>query len=69
MFICLEHCFREIGQIYEAFISEAVDNKTPISEKTMIVLMNLPQVMARLVLKGLPLEVLDGDAANVRYVG
>ena len=61
----LEHCFREIGQIYEAFISETEDTKTPISEKTMIVLMNLPRIVAKLVLMGLPLELMDGDTANV----
>ena len=61
----LEHCFREIGQIYEAFISETDDNKTQIDEKTMIVLMNLPHLIAKLILMGLPLELMDGDAANV----
>ena len=64
----LELCFREIAQIYEAFISETSAVKTPISENTMIILMHLPIIVAKLALLGMPLELMDGDAANVPLI-
>ncbi|KAK3084300.1 hypothetical protein FSP39_011286 [Pinctada imbricata] len=62
----LEHCFREIGQVYEAFTNvQNLKTRTPLAEKTMIVYKHLPKIVAKLLLLGQPFELMDGDAANV----
>ena len=50
--IGLEHLFREVGQIYE------VTNNDSLKE-------NLPNLAAKLLIDGHPLELMDGDAAHV----
>ncbi|XP_062843252.1 interferon-induced very large GTPase 1-like [Trichomycterus rosablanca] len=54
----LEHIFREMGQIYES------GKKT--SEKRSI--LNLPELVAELINSGLPMELMDGDAAHVPLI-
>ncbi|XP_067109564.1 interferon-induced very large GTPase 1-like [Osmerus mordax] len=51
----LEHLFREIGQIYEAYAS--LGNAE--------VVCNLPELAAELMISGHPVELMDGDAAHV----
>ena len=54
----LEHIFREVGQAFESI----VESSGSATIKTELFL-KLPQLMARLVLDGMPLELLDGDTA------
>ncbi|PAA62763.1 hypothetical protein BOX15_Mlig027448g1, partial [Macrostomum lignano] len=60
--IGLENLFREAGQVYEASLAASLENA-----KTFRALdINLfPRVMAKLLLCGVPLEILDGDAGNI----
>ncbi|PAA50789.1 hypothetical protein BOX15_Mlig012813g3 [Macrostomum lignano] len=60
--IGLENIFREAGQVYEAILAASSE-----STKTFRALdINLfPHVMAKLLLCGVPLEILDGDAGNI----
>ncbi|PAA61198.1 hypothetical protein BOX15_Mlig019641g2, partial [Macrostomum lignano] len=60
--IGLENIFREAGQFYEAILAASSE-----STKTFRALdINLiPRVMAKLLLCGVPLEILDGDAGNI----
>ena len=53
--IGIEHLFREIGQMYEA--TRCIDNKE--NEE------NFPNIAAKLLIEGHPLELMDGDAAHV----
>ncbi|XP_072288500.1 up-regulator of cell proliferation-like [Eucyclogobius newberryi] len=55
----IEHFFREMGQIYEASVS--LPRKHPSREQ----LQHLPKLCAELLLEGLPLELVDGDASNI----
>ncbi|XP_053566978.1 interferon-induced very large GTPase 1-like [Bombina bombina] len=52
----LEHILRELGQIYEA------QETVPQSEKCSFA---LPEIAARLMVSGYPVELMDGDAAHV----
>lgn len=61
----VEHFFREVGQIYEAFMHTSEDLKCKITYQTKAVLKQLPFVVAKLLLLGHPFEIMDGDAANV----
>ncbi|XP_029942009.1 interferon-induced very large GTPase 1-like [Salarias fasciatus] len=54
-----EHFFREMGQIYEA--SRALKITDPSHQQ----LKHLPKLGAQLLLDGLPLELVDGDASNI----
>ncbi|XP_076864053.1 interferon-induced very large GTPase 1-like [Brachyhypopomus gauderio] len=60
----LEHIFREMGQIYEASISE---NRV-MMRKQIQDFSHLPRLAAELMRCGLPLELMDGDAAHVPLV-
>ncbi|XP_062843545.1 interferon-induced very large GTPase 1-like [Trichomycterus rosablanca] len=60
----LEHSFREMGQIYESFMSKQTSKKT--FEEGSI--SNLPKLAAELIKSGLPLELMDGDAAHVPLI-
>lgn len=55
----IEHFFREMGQIYEASVCLP---ETNMSRKQ---LEHLPRLCAELLLDGLPLELVDGDASNI----
>lgn len=61
----VEHFFREIGQVYEAFMHTSEDLKCRITHHTKEILTQLPFVVAKLLLLGHPFEIMDGDAANV----
>lgn len=54
-----EHFFREMGQIYEASVL------LPETDPSRRQLQNLPKICAELLLEGLPLELVDGDASNI----
>ncbi|XP_062843588.1 interferon-induced very large GTPase 1-like [Trichomycterus rosablanca] len=60
----LEHIFREIGQIYESDMSIQTSKKT--FEEGSI--SNLPKLAAELIKSGLPMELMDGDAAHVPLI-
>ncbi|XP_076866541.1 interferon-induced very large GTPase 1-like isoform X2 [Brachyhypopomus gauderio] len=60
----LEHIFREMGQIYESFRSVQAHKKDYIYED----LSFFPKLAADLIKTGLPLELMDGDAAHVPLV-
>ncbi|XP_058254664.1 up-regulator of cell proliferation-like [Hemibagrus wyckioides] len=53
----IEHYMREMGQIYEA----ASFGSNKISDK----ISSLPSLVAKMLLAGFPLEILDGDASNI----
>ncbi|KAF4080895.1 hypothetical protein AMELA_G00176660 [Ameiurus melas] len=57
----LEHIFREMGQIYESFISVQTPKKVSEEEN----MSSLPNHAAELIKAGHPLELMDGDAAHV----
>ncbi|VDI39186.1 Hypothetical predicted protein [Mytilus galloprovincialis] len=61
----IEHFFREVGQVYEAFMHTSEDSKCNFNDKTENVMKQLPHVVAKLLLLGQPFEIMDGDAANV----
>lgn len=61
----VEHFFREISQIYEAFTSVNTERKLKMSCNTNLLIERLPSIAAKILLLGQPLEILDGDAANV----
>ncbi|MEW8542471.1 MAG: hypothetical protein AB2693_02970 [Candidatus Thiodiazotropha sp.] len=61
----VEHLFREIGQIYEAFTSIKTKLKLGVKQTTNLLIEQLPSIVAKLFLLGQPLEILDGDAGNV----
>ena len=54
----VEHLFRELGQIYECTIEVGNDD-----EKSKVAV--FPKIAAWLLLKGHPLEIVDGDAAHI----
>ncbi|CAL4098549.1 unnamed protein product [Meganyctiphanes norvegica] len=56
----LEHLLRELAQMYET-----VATSTNIPKKTKDSYEQIPLIAAKLLLKGQPLEIMDGDAANV----
>ncbi|XP_074530858.1 up-regulator of cell proliferation-like [Halichoeres trimaculatus] len=55
----IEHFFREMGQIYEASVSLPETNPSRQQFK------HLPKLCAELLLDGLPVELVDGDASNI----
>ncbi|XP_074526270.1 interferon-induced very large GTPase 1-like [Halichoeres trimaculatus] len=55
----IEHFFREMGQIYEASVS------LPETNPSRQLLKHLPKLCAELLLDGLPVELVDGDASNI----
>ncbi|XP_056003424.1 interferon-induced very large GTPase 1-like [Ostrea edulis] len=61
--LSIEHFLREIGQIYEAFLSKKAE--VELKYETETILLKLPGVVAKLSYLGQPLEIMDGDAGNV----
>ena len=61
----LEHFYRELAQIYEAFIHSKQSKTNRLSKNTLCLIEILPYLAAKLLLLGQPLELMDGDAANV----
>lgn len=59
----IEHLFREMAQIYEAMTYSLLETK--IDDEGKALALQLPQIFARLVRFGVPLEIMDGDTANV----
>ena len=58
----LEHLLRELGQMYEAIhASRSSDSHEDMLDRMKL----LPKLVASLVLSGQPLELMDGDAANI----
>ncbi|KAG8522825.1 Interferon-induced very large GTPase 1 [Galemys pyrenaicus] len=53
----IEHLLREVGQIYEALEAD--------STKTNTLFLSLPQMAADLMISGVPIELMDGDASYV----
>lgn len=56
----LEHLLREIGQIYTAVIVRLKSEQKEFSD-----LQRLPEIAANLLLKGYPLEIMDGDVSSI----
>ena len=56
----LENFFRELGQIYEA-----VKGSSKIGKDTRTVVEYLPDIAAKLLMNGSPLEFIDGDSSSV----
>ncbi|XP_036399925.1 interferon-induced very large GTPase 1-like isoform X2 [Megalops cyprinoides] len=54
----LEHLLREVGQIYEATANNTMPQERGLYQQ-------LPQYAAKLMLDGIPLELIDGDASNI----
>lgn len=54
-----EHFLREMGQLYEAAVS------LPENRKSREQMLHLPELCAKLLLDGFPLEIVDGDASNI----
>ncbi|KAG7326088.1 hypothetical protein KOW79_011013 [Hemibagrus wyckioides] len=60
----LEHILREMGQIYESFISvQTLKERSKTNTVT-----SLPKLAAELMTSGHPLELMDGDAAHVPLI-
>uniref|UniRef100_A0A3B1JLD7 VLIG-type G domain-containing protein n=1 Tax=Astyanax mexicanus TaxID=7994 RepID=A0A3B1JLD7_ASTMX len=59
----LEHILREMGQIYEASVSERREDRVKDGD-----LSYLPELAAELMITGHPMELMDGDAAHVPLV-
>uniref|UniRef100_A0A3B1JQG8 VLIG-type G domain-containing protein n=1 Tax=Astyanax mexicanus TaxID=7994 RepID=A0A3B1JQG8_ASTMX len=59
----LEHMLREMGQIYEASVSERREDRVKDGD-----LSYLPELAAELMISGNPMELMDGDAAHVPLV-
>lgn len=57
----LEHFIRELGQVYECVMVF----KQECERKTLCGINMIPEIVAKLLLKGEALEILDGDTANV----
>ncbi|XP_049331727.1 interferon-induced very large GTPase 1-like [Astyanax mexicanus] len=60
----LEHMLREMGQIYEALVSQKRGTK----RKRNVDYTGLPKLAAELMISGHPMELMDGDAAHVPLV-
>lgn len=61
----VEHFLREMGQIYEAFTSLNTESKFTVGPNTNLLIERLPSIAAKILILGQPLEILDGNAANV----
>uniref|UniRef100_A0A3B1JS29 VLIG-type G domain-containing protein n=1 Tax=Astyanax mexicanus TaxID=7994 RepID=A0A3B1JS29_ASTMX len=59
----LEHILREMGQIYEASVSERREDRVKDGD-----LSYLPELAAELMISGHQMELMDGDAAHVPLV-
>ena len=59
----LEHLLREMGQIYEAVISQSKDSRPQSDLEREI--SRLPEVAAQLLVDGFPLELMDGEAMHL----
>ena len=57
----LEHLLRETSQIFEAVIEQDPEAKENMSSE----IIAFPQTVAKLLLSGFPIELLDGDASHV----
>ncbi|OCT59083.1 up-regulator of cell proliferation [Xenopus laevis] len=58
----VEHFLRELGQFYESECSLIRDKLININQRKFS---RLPEIAAKLLLDGFPLELIDGDASNV----
>lgn len=56
----LEHLLREVGQIYTAVMARPESERKKFSK-----LQRLPEIAANLLLKGYPLEIMDGDVGSI----
>ncbi|NEO55469.1 MAG: hypothetical protein F6K54_21785 [Okeania sp. SIO3B5] len=56
----LEHLLREVGQIYAAVMTLSESERRDFSS-----LQRLPEIAAKLLLKGYPLEIMDGDVGSI----
>lgn len=61
----LEHVFREMGQLYESFLYCDTAIQICLSTNTKRVIHKIPNIAAKLLYWGHPLEIMDGDAASV----
>ena len=60
--IGLEHILREMSQMYESFIEQKNPSITPVQEHKFHC---LPHIAAKLLHKGFPIEIYDGDASHM----
>ena len=60
----LEHLLREVSQIYEAVIEQDPDANEEMSK----LIVSFPQIAAKLLFDGFPIELLDGDASHMGLV-
>ena len=60
----LEHLFREVGQIYEARMGPKLNVERKLKDEVA----NYPQIIAKLMEEGYPVELMDGDASHVPVV-
>ena len=58
----LEHCFREVGQIYEAVKGAS---KEAVTKNVTEFINVLPQIAAEALIDGFELEIMDGEASHV----
>ena len=58
----LEHCFREVGQLYEAV--KVMENNC-ITNNSLGYINMLPQIAAEALIDGFELEIMDGEASHV----
>ena len=59
----LEHCLRELGQMYEAIMYVAERSNKP--NELVQQIYHLPQAVAKLFVSGFEFELMDGDAVHV----
>ena len=59
----LEHCFRELGQLFEAI--EETQNQALIPQELRNSIKLLPQLAAETLIEGFPLEIMDGEASHI----
>ena len=57
----VEHLFRELAQVYEC----TMEMKSEVDESKLKEVNQFPKIAAQLLLKGYPLEIVDGDAAHI----
>ena len=57
----VEHLFRELAQVYEC----TMEMKSEVDESKLKEVSKFPKIAAQLLLKGYPLEIVDGDAAHI----
>ena len=60
----LEHCFRELGQLFEAI--EAIEETEDfILQDLKSCIYLLPQLAAKALIEGFPIEIMDGEASHI----